>query len=231
VNSLPVLRKIQCLSSNQSDQEGRNQSSEASGPSLEISVTRPSTDGAESPRAAPTVTRSRIYFGRDPIGAETNIYKSTSTRRLILLFYFINIMQFLNPFRGHSDFFKSGFCAFTNRDRKQSSETAPHTMLDISPVKPKTTVSDTTERRPRPVTVHVTVQNAPREKAERRRSSYPSFSTHWFDHQSTPNFFNETSTIFLRRGSTSSAESRDSEVWIAGGGLYTINGRYNTSVS
>ena len=132
-------------------------------------------------------------------------------------------MQLLNPFRGYSDFLKSGFRSFTNRDRKPSSETSFRAMID-SP--PKSTF---TERRPRPVTVHVTVQTAPREKAERqRRSSFPSFPSNWFDYQSTTNFSNET-TIFLRRDSTSSADSRDSEVWIAEGGLYTvpaINERY-----
>jgi hypothetical protein len=141
-------------------------------------------------------------------------------------------MQLLNPFRGYSDFFKSGFRAFTNRDRKQSSETSSRVMLDTPP---KSTFSDTIERRPRPVSVHVTVQNAPPEKAERRRrSSFPSFPSNWFDHQSTTNFSDETSTIFLRRSSTSSSDSRDSEVWIAEGGLYTvpsINERYIAHLS
>ena len=139
-------------------------------------------------------------------------------------------MQLLNPFRGYSDFLKSGFRAFTNRDRKQSSETAPHAMLDTPSLTPKTTVSDTAGRQPRPVSMRIT----PREKAERRRFSFPSFSSHRFDHQSTTNFLNEKSTIFLRRSSSSSADSRDSEVWTTGGSLYTvpaINGRYNTFLS
>lgn len=142
-------------------------------------------------------------------------------------------MQLLNPFLGYSDFFKSGFRAFTNRRRrKQSRETAPHAMLD-TPLSSKTTFYDTTTRRPRSVSVHVTMQNIDREMARQRRSSFPSFSSHWFDHQSTSDsdFFNETSTIVLRRSSMGSTYSRDSEVWIAGG-LYTvpaISERYSMS--
>ena len=131
----------------------------------------------------------------------------------------------MSPFREYSDFFKSGFRAFTNRDRKQPSETAS---LDTPSMTPKTTFSDTSERQPRSASVQIT----PRETAERRRSSFPSFTSHWLeplDHHSTTNFFNESSTAFLR-SSASPADLRDfSEFWIVGGGLYTvpaINERY-----
>ena len=143
------------------------------------------------------------------------------------------IMHLLNPFHRYSDLLKSGFLSFTNRARKQSSEIAPHAMLDTPHLTPKTSFSDTTTtgRRPRSVSVPDTA----REKAERRRSS--TSLSHLFDHKSTPNFSNgsETSRIFFRN-STCSVDSRDSGIWIAEDGLYTvpsINERYvyNTSLS
>lgn len=140
-------------------------------------------------------------------------------------------MQLLNAFRRYSDFLKSEFLAFTNRVCKQSSETAPRAMLDTPYLTPTTSFSDTNKSRQRVVSM------PPREKVERRRlrrrqrwSDSPSL----FDHKSTPNFFDETSTIFLRSNSTCSADSRDSEAWMAGGGLYTvptINERYITHFS
>jgi hypothetical protein len=139
-------------------------------------------------------------------------------------------MHPLNPFRRYSDFLKSGFLAFTNRVHKQSSETAAHTMLDTPYLTHKASFSDaTSELRPRAVSI----PNSPRERPERRRSS-PSLSSQYFDHKSSPNFVNETSTIVLRN-SMCSTDSRDSEVvWIAEGGLYTvpaINERYNMFLS
>lgn len=139
-----------------------------------------------------------------------------------------SIMQPLNPFRGYSDFFK-GFRAF---GRKRSSETASHPVLDT----PKITFSEATVRRPRPVSM----QNTSCEKeatSRRRRSSFIPFSSHWFDHQqqsSTSDLFNATSTTSLRRSSTCSTESADSEVWRVGGDLYTvptINERYDAFLS
>ena len=136
-------------------------------------------------------------------------------------------MHILNPFRRYSDFFKSGFLTFTNRVLKHhsSSETA---MLDTPYLTPKTsTFSDSTttaaERRRRAISM----PNAPRERAVRQRSSpCLSASPHHvfgqYDHKSTPNVFNETSTIYLRRSSTCSADSTDSVIWIADGGSYTV---------
>ena len=134
-------------------------------------------------------------------------------------------MHLINPFRRYSDFFKSGLLTFTNRVLKHhsSSETAPRTMLDTPYLTPKT--SDTAaERRKRAISM----PNAPRQNPVRRRSS-PSlssphhvFNRNQFDHKSTPNVFNETSTIYLRRSSTCSVDSSDSVIWISEGGSYTV---------
>ena len=137
-------------------------------------------------------------------------------------------MHLLNPFRRYSDFLKSGFHAFTNRARKQSNETPPHhSMLDTPYLTPNASFSNTTATECRQRVL--SMPNKPHERVERRRSSPSLSSSHLFVHnKSTPNF-NETSTIFFKRSSTSTADSRDSEVWIAEGGLYTvpaINERY-----
>jgi hypothetical protein len=128
-------------------------------------------------------------------------------------------MHLLNPFRR---FLKSGLLSFTNRVLKHhsSSET---TMLDTPYLTPKSSsfnVPTITERRQRALSM----PNAPRGKAERRRSSPSLSSSHVFDHhKSTPNnYFNETSTIYLRRNSTCSVDSSDSVIWISEGGLYTV---------
>jgi len=98
-------------------------------------------------------------------------------------------MQPLNALRGYSDFFKSGFRAFTYRSRQHSDA-----MLNSPCLTPKTTSSDSTERRLR--SVSMIVRNTPREKARRRRTSLLSFSYQWFDQLSTTSF-NETSTVTI----------------------------------
>jgi hypothetical protein len=140
------------------------------------------------------------------------------------------IMHPLNVLRGYSDFFKSGFREFTNRDRGQSSSShnSDGMLNDTSPSTPTKTASGTTNHRRRAVSM--IVNHTPRENLRQRRSSFLSFSSQWFDHRSattTPSF-DETSTI-SSTSSISSVGSRDSlrEVWIRGGGSYTaLNERY-----
>ena len=132
-------------------------------------------------------------------------------------------MQLPYTVSGYSDFFKSGFRAFTNR------ACSPQIYLFSSPDATSTLSSNPTKRQPRPVSM--IVQNTPREKARRRRTSFLSFS-HLLDRKSTATSCNQESAISSTRSSTSScaADSGDSlpEVWITAGGpftLSTLNGR------
>ena len=143
------------------------------------------------------------------------------------------IMHPLNVLRGYSDFFKSGFREFTNRDRRQSSASHNSDTLfsSTSSLTPQKTASGATNRRRRAVSM--IVEHTPRENLQQRRSSFLSFSSQWFDHRSatTPSF-DETSTISSTT-SISSVVSRDSlpEVWISGDGSYTaLNERYILSL-
>jgi len=76
------------------------------------------------------------------------------------------------------------------------------------------------------------VQNTPREKARRRRTSFMSFTSQLFDRKSTSSF-HEKSTVSSPRSSTTSHtfDSGDSlpEVWITAGGPYTLSPSVNAS--
>ncbi|KAF8800492.1 hypothetical protein BYT27DRAFT_7200092 [Phlegmacium glaucopus] len=142
-------------------------------------------------------------------------------------------MQPPNTICGYSEFFKSGFRVFSSGQASSSSHLSgsPDAILNTSSSTPKSTSSGATKRQPRPVSM--IVQNTPREKARRRRSSFLSLSSQLFNHKSTPTSFDESSTILSTSSSTSSPvfDSGDSlpEVWITAGGPFTQSARNESS--
>jgi len=139
------------------------------------------------------------------------------------------IMQPSNAVRGYSEFFKSGFRAFTRGQTSSSSHNylsgSPDPMYNASSLTPKSNYSGATKGRPRPVSV--IVQNTPREKARRRRSSILSFTSQLS--ATTTSSFDERSMTSSTGGGPISPvfDSGDSlpEVWITAGGPFTQSAR------
>jgi len=135
---------------------------------------------------------------------------------------------------GYSDFFKSGFRAFTTRSSCGQTSSSLHDFttyptFNTASLTPSKPTFYAIKRRPRPVSV--IVQNTPREKARRRRSSFIAFTSHLFDRKSTT-ASDEKSTKSSINSSCSNRssyvfDSGDSplpDVWITAGGPFTVSG-------